>query len=270
MLLKKETANRQQQLANFCRSGYYAPIVGVEAERVKVYRRLVYNLIEGTLSKAYPITRKILSDEEWKDFIYAFHTQYDSKSPYLWSMPKGLWEFSVKVEYAKYLNKPYLDELLCFEWLEIEMDMMLDIDAGPYHEKGDPLDSPVLFNPHHQLHTFTYPVFSRSISDIEKHKSKYHLLLFRNQQNFQVRYIALSPIYVTLVSILQAQSVSARVALEHVGKHFNIVDQTNLLSEGQRLIEMLLEEGAILGYVPTKSTYQSTVQKRRIFHEQNV
>ncbi|SCA63840.1 hypothetical protein SCG7109_BH_00060 [Chlamydiales bacterium SCGC AG-110-M15] len=270
MLLKDDTKNTQSKLANYCRSGYYDPIPGVRPERAKVYRRLVYNLMEGALSSAYPITRQVLTDDEWVDFVQHFLTQHDCQSPHLWCMPKGLWEFAVKEQYAKKLGKPYLEELLCFEWLEIEMDMMPDIDPGPYESDGDPLNSPLLLNPHNQVRTFTYPVFSRSIEDLEKHHSQYHLLLFRHQEHHEVRYVALSPLYATLVSILQNKALSAKVALEHVAKYFNLVDDATLFTEGQHFIEMLIKEGAILGYVSAESTYQSTMKTRRKFHEQNV
>ena len=48
---------------------------GIEDRRMKIYRELLYNNIEGFISSGFPVIREIYSDENWHKMVRDFFCQ---------------------------------------------------------------------------------------------------------------------------------------------------------------------------------------------------
>ncbi|HYG53588.1 MAG TPA: putative DNA-binding domain-containing protein, partial [Flavobacteriales bacterium] len=121
-MLRPETKSIQSKMAAYCREPEFTDAIeGSKPGRLHNYRRLVFNIIEDTLADAYPITRSMMDDEEWIDMVNAFFSKHNCQSTQLWRMPFELVEFVENHEYHTKIGRPYLLELLYFEWLEIEV-----------------------------------------------------------------------------------------------------------------------------------------------------
>ena len=56
------------------------------------------------------------------------------------------------------LGKPFLDDLLYFEWMEIEVHTMPDRPFPDYVKEGNVLEDRLAFNPEYEIIRMDYPV----------------------------------------------------------------------------------------------------------------
>ena len=55
---------------------------GIEDRRMQIYRELLYNNIEGFIADAFPVIRKIYSDENWHEMVRDFLSSHQCQTPY--------------------------------------------------------------------------------------------------------------------------------------------------------------------------------------------
>lgn len=248
--LKPDTKILQSQMAGYCRVPQYdESIEGTRPERLPHYRRLVFNIVEDTLQNAYPITHSLLTEEEWMQLVNDFFSQHDCQSPQLWRMPFELVEYAEQSDYHLKLHKPYLLELLYFEWLELEVYQDEDKPHAEFQSKGDILDTPLVINPDHKLVQLTYPVHKKEYDRMEELKGNYFVLLHRHRNTYSVNFIEFSPFLAIVFSQLANNPMSLRDAVTQVAKANSInVDET-LLNKMALWGDSLMNDTAILGYV---------------------
>ncbi len=145
----------QSSFADYCKTGVYNPIPGVNKKRAEHYRSLVYNVIDDTLQSALPLTFNLLSEEEWNAFVNDFFSRHKCKSTQLWRLPKETHEFVANSNYHLIHKYPFLPELLWLEWLEIELFMMEDTSSS-FSTCGNLANDRLVINPEHHLQYFSY------------------------------------------------------------------------------------------------------------------
>jgi hypothetical protein len=248
MLKSSPTYMAQASLAGYCREGTPRSLPGVREDNLSHYRRLIRNIFDDTLTTAYPITRQLLSDEEWDRLVDDFMRNFSPSSPQVWQMPRELWEYVSDSGHHLTVKYPFLTDLLWFEWLEIELYMMKDIKVLVSH-KGDLKQNKLVLNPEHKIVGFEWPVFLKSPEKIgDDDKGQYFLVMFRHPANKSVRFIHVSPVLVRLIELLSENSKS----LEELIADLSIDLKAAISSEQQSHIEIFLsglfEKGLLLGY----------------------
>lgn len=196
-MLKPDTKSLQSQLGNFVRTNKSKLKGKVREERLHHYRRLVRNIVGGSISSAYPITKKILNESEWEDLIDDFLLNHDSHEPQVWKYPKELIKFFEKTGYHKEtLNKEFLLDLLKFEWMEMEVYAMEDIELNINQNNPKVIseNSIITLNPYNKLEHFTYPVHMKNYKYIDEQEGNYFILCYRKISNLEVRYLSFSPL----------------------------------------------------------------------------
>lgn len=99
---------------------YTAP-ADIEDRRMKIYRELFYNNIEGFISSAFPIIRKLYADTHWHQMVRDFIHRHQSRTPYFLEISE---EFIHYLENERELtnNDPiFLLELARYEWAELAL-----------------------------------------------------------------------------------------------------------------------------------------------------
>lgn len=196
------TTGYQQALASYCRTGEYTPIKGVRSSSVHHYRRLVYNVVDDSLQSAYPLTHNLLEEEEWDNLVQRFFSEHPCQSPQVWYMPKELYEYMMAVQHPLLGKYPFLQELLWFEWLEVELFMMEDRSAE-YRARGNLRLDKLVLNPEHHLAHFQFPVHLQPAHQITTaHQGHYFLVLHRQPESGDVEFTALSPAFVSMLETL--------------------------------------------------------------------
>jgi len=213
-----------------------------------VYRDLVWGGVQDTLSGAYPIAEHLLGADRWKALIERFFAEHPVPSPELWRMPLSLYDFVRETRYGPEHGLPFLEQLILFEWKEIELHMALDPELPPYQEAKElTLDDPPLVNPVMEILPLSYPVFrSRDLEEIAE-EGNYFLLLFRHPEHLDVRFIELSPLYAAVLGVIMSAGGTFRGSLEAVADLSKISVTEAHLEQTKLFVQALLQQQVILG-----------------------
>jgi len=246
MLLSKETKDLQSKLTEYVRTGTLPLIKGAKQDKLHHYRRLVYNIVYNSLSNAYPISKAMLGDEKWKELVDEFFIKHNPQDPQIWSFPFELYEFVLKSDYSKKVNKLYLNDLLFFEWIEMEVYAMEDVEIDNFSNlsKNKSFEGEIILNPYIKLFSFEYPVFNKEEKIDEMKKGNYFVICFRDIETFKVNYLEIDALSMIFLENLYENYANIETVLNFTSETINIkIEFKNVLP----LLEELNNRGIILG-----------------------
>ncbi|NQU87454.1 MAG: putative DNA-binding domain-containing protein [Mariniphaga sp.] len=247
MLLKTETYKIQQSLSEYCRNGKEVNIAGARAERLPHYRRLVYNVIKSALESSFPIAFKYVNENDWEKMGYNFFGSHKCQTAQIWRMPEEFYEFCVEQNYSDKFNIPYLNNLLYFEWLEVDLYMMEDISYPEFIESAYWTENKIAINPEFKLIKLEYPVHNTKPDELKNQKGNYFLLLFREKESGKIQFIELSVLYAFLIENIINQEKNYSEILNNILYVFGINDLNFLHKKTNDFLIDLKEKGFILG-----------------------
>lgn len=240
MALQESTLNAQRALAQFVRTGSEDVVIpDAHPRHVRQYRELVRNVIESSLSSAFPLTEELFSQAQWDTVVDEFIALHNAQSNEIWRLPEEFVSFAREQNYAQRFGYTFLDELLVFEWLEIEVFMMPDADWQPGPMPAAPLAEPLSVNPEHRMGAYHYPLHNTAPLELPNAEpGEYYLLLYRDPHELVVEFMELSPLYVLLLEQLQ-QGNTAEAVLPVAAEIFGISDMATLEAKaGEFLADM--------------------------------
>ncbi len=243
-----ETHQIQLDFASYCKTGEYIPLPGITPNRVHHYRSLVFNVVKNTLEQAYPLTYDILGEEKWEIWIDKFFTLHDPQSPQVWKLPLEFYEWAVAYGMAEESDLVFLNDLLLFEWLEIEVYTMPDIDIPESNKEGDFLADVMVINPEYRLLELSYPVHKIPAKELNQHKGQYFVLAFREPSAKKVEFIDLSIFYVFLLERIMNQGSSLADVLVEAVSAFKLEAEMEINNKVRRFFEQLQSKGFVLGF----------------------
>jgi len=247
MLLKNETYHHQSTLAQYFRNGKEVSIKGTKSGRLPHYRRLVFNVIKDALETTYPISFKYIEKNIWEEMVYNFFSIHKCSDPQVWRMPKEFYQFCKSNDYAEIYAIPFLNDLLWFEWLEVELYMMEDIEYPEYKSSKNWLTKKVAVNPEHRLIKLEYPVHLEKPFDTIKKKGDYFLLLHREKESGRIQFMNLSVLFAFLIENISKSEKTVEQILNDILFIFGINDLVLLQNEAYRFLEDLKSKGFVLG-----------------------
>jgi hypothetical protein len=204
----------QSSLVNYCRTGEYTPIPGVREKNVGRYRQLIFNVVNGSLQSAYPLTYNLLDEDEWHKLAHTFFSSHRCQSPMVWEMPKELYEFAVETNHPLIKKYPFLLDLLLFEWKEVEVYMMEDIEPHPFTPEKL-FGACYVLNPEIRVLSLEYPVHLKNAKDItEADKGHYFVSLHREPETGKVLFTNIQYPHVQVIEKLAQDPVSFEKLLE--------------------------------------------------------
>lgn len=213
----KHSQWQQSALAQYCRTDVLPAQTRVAADRAQHYRRLVYNVIDDGLQSAYPLTRQLLSEEEWDAVVLEFHANHACQSAQVWRMPREWMLYLQEKAHPLLQQYPQLGDLLAFEWAEIELYMQEDL-AAPAAEAGA-----LVLNPEYRLLPLRYPVHLLSPAEIEPdHAGNYFVWLHRHPQTGKVYFTDVSAPIAQWLLLLAEGKHSAESALATLCQQYHI------------------------------------------------
>lgn len=248
-MLLNETIDIQNRVARYCKTGIEEDIPGVTKNRLHNYRRLIYNIVDDTMSTAFPITKEWLNSNEWDMLVSDFLANHPAQTPQVWKLPSEFYSFVKRNSYAERFNKEALNDLLFIEWVEIEVHTTPDITVSGYKRDGDLLGDKLVLNPHFRLIQLAYPVHNYHAAEASKNRGNWYLLIYRNQVTNAVHFMQLSQLYVFIIEQLTDNPLSVDDFVPLINIAFGIDDESTLLDNLKPFVESLVAKTVILGYL---------------------
>lgn len=251
MLLHKNTSEIQSSLSNYCRTGTETELPGTTPGRLHQYRRLVYNVIEDTLAGAFPITRDFLTNDEWHEMVHYFFSNHSCKNNSVWKMPYEFYEFYSESAFHLITKYPFIPDLLYFEWLEIEVHTMPDVELKKYIAEGNPDNDIVYFNPEHKLVKLSYPVHELPPSQLtdDSLKGDYFLLVYRHQDSGDVEFFGLSALFAFIIASAGEEQASIKDLIQKAFQVFGVELNKESYAQAFDFFRVLVDKKFILGYL---------------------
>lgn len=247
--LDKETYSQQAKLALYCRDGIQPDgLININKENLFHYRRLVFNIISDILETAYPITYSFLDRKIWEDTVFTFFVEHKCQTTQVWRLPFEFYGYCVENKLQEKLGIEFLNDLLYFEWLEMEVHTMEDIGYPALQkDEGDWMAEVIALNPEHKLIPLAYPVHTTAPGQelIDK-KGNYFLLIYRERESGNVQFIDLSMFYVYILENIKNGALLKDILVE-ANSMFQINDIKLLKERSLEFISDLRKRKFILG-----------------------
>ena len=133
------------------------PPPGVEERRLKIYRDLIYNNIEGFISGGFPVLRSLYNDDDWHGLVRLFIDQHRCHTPYFLEISQEFLKFLMENFQPRPCDPPFITELAHYEWVELALDVAEEQLPEP-QVVARPLDGVPHLSPLAWVLSYTYPV----------------------------------------------------------------------------------------------------------------
>lgn len=155
---------------------------------LKVYRDLVKTRIEEVLSSSFPLFKRFVGDL-FEDLVSEF-ISFPHRSPFLTDLTGEFVEFFRSKEMPLKRKLPFLEDVLLYEWFESLLVNAPEEGTSTFSWEGR-----YRLSSSSRLVRFRYPVHradSMELEELLKKEGSYHLLLFRDPEDFLVRQVELT------------------------------------------------------------------------------
>ena len=254
MKLNKYTEAQQSNFSSFCKNGVLNPIDGLTPGRIKHYKRLISGVMDDNLRSAFPLTENLLKNDEWDNLVNDFVANHNSQTPIIWQMPFEFLEFINSSRLDVKIKYPHLTDLLLFEWKEIEIYMMEDLNTDmegllpTFNET-----SRIIINNEYDILQLKYPVHQKSAKEILKEDAgSYFVLIYRF--NDKVRFFDISAMLAWFIKQIDDKNYSAKQFLELTSK-LNLEVASDIIKANiKTFIQAMHGKGFVLGFINKEGT----------------
>jgi uncharacterized protein len=225
---------------------------GIEARRMKIYRELFYNNVEGFLASAFPVLRRITPDARWHAMARDFFSRHRSHQPLF---------HGIAEEFLKYLehergkvrgDPPFLRELAHYEWVELALALAaepgLAVDAA-----GDLLDGVPAASKLAWLLSYEFPVH-RIGPDFQPRKpgeGPTHLVVYRTSDD-EVKFMEANAVTARLLQLIAPGRATGRQVLKRIAREMKHPHPETVIGQGAAILASLRQRGIILGTKPRR------------------
>jgi hypothetical protein len=216
---------QQHRLAAHVRDPAQAPPPDLDERRLQVYRDLFFNGLQGLLAGHFPVIRKILGTERWRDLVRAFYREHRSTTPLFPEVPRA----------------------------ELALDFSEADPANvPHDPDGDLLDGVPVPSPLAWALAYAWPVHRLSPTYLPDTAPPLPtcLLLHRGALG-RVRFDEINALTFRLLQRLaDGPPASGRSHLRALAAEAGADDADALVADGAAMLRKLRAEGVLLGSAP--------------------
>ncbi|WP_440683149.1 HvfC family RiPP maturation protein [Cysteiniphilum halobium] len=224
------TCNLRQQDAS-------RDIPNISQEQMAIYQSLIYNNINNTLKRTFPVSVSILSKAQWRTLTLGFLADYGSESPYFYDLPK---QFVNYLNTLKVLPLPFLYELMHYEWIELDVELSID------RERQNLSDNYITNNSTRVL-VYRYPVHQISKDFIPEQPpvNPTFLVVYRNSA-FKVLFMEVNLLSAHLLELLITEPQSIDQAITTAAHNLSLPVSEDLLQSGRALCQSYIEKNILI------------------------
>lgn len=223
----------------------HAPPPGLEDRRLRIYRELFFNNIQGLLASGFPVIAETLGETRWTALVRAFYAEHRAQTPLF---------ARIAAEFVAYLEQraddaglpPWLPELAHYEW--VEQALFVSDAQPPAHDAyGDLLAGVPVLSPLALPLAYLWPVadIGPSFAPTSPPSEPTTLLVHRDADH-QVHFARIAPLAYRLLASLQAAPWTGREHLAALAAETG-ADPAAFIAQGLPLLQQLHAQGVVLG-----------------------
>lgn len=241
---------KQWEFTAYIRDPEHQPLPrGVQPERMRVYKELIYNNLNRTLKTGFPVLNQVLSEHKWHLLVREYLIQYRSPQPYFHQIPETFVTFLQ--ERGLNQDEPgFLLELTHYEWVELALSIAEDPPESIWQAKqGDFLKNRILISPLAWAFQYQYPVhqISPQFQPESAPEQPTYLVIYRDQNN-QVNFMEINAVTARLIDYIKQQpQLTGQVILEDIAEECRHPKPQQVIDGGKDILQQLLEQGIVLG-----------------------
>lgn len=212
----------------------------VDAKRMAVYEKAVFNNIAESVSVCFPVCQAVFGKQVWDKILHEFVANFAAASPIFREIPEQFLQFLS----AQKSLPAYLQPLAHYEWAELAVSH-LPSNSSALSKHTDLLKQKPVLAPH-MLLEYDFAVHQISAKFKPKKPEKTQLLVYRNAK-FEVKFIALNPITYQLLKLIDENELTGEQALMRIAEHMQHPDANALIQFGAEILSGLAKQEAIIG-----------------------
>ena len=245
----------QYRFAAHLRDPEHAPAPeGLEDRRLRIYRELFYNNVEGLIASNFPVVRTLLDDDRWHALVRGFFAEHQSHTPLFTEIGREFIRYLEAREQQAAQNDqhdpPFLRELAHYEWVELALAIdEARIEDLPHDADGDLLAGIPLPSPLAWPLVYRYPVH-RIRPDFQPDAAPEQptcLIVVRHRDE-QVAFIESDPATIQVLELMKANPAwTGLECLSAVAEMFPPEAREQVLGAGAAMLDALRARDVILG-----------------------
>jgi len=186
----------------------------VERRNMAVYHELFYNNIEGFVSTAFPVLRKLTADDVWHEMVKDFMARHRSKTPLFHKIAQEFLAYLDNERNVK-ADPVFINELAHYEWVELALSVSdAEVDGVNVSQTPDPLNEIYTLSPLARILMYQYPVhqISPDFQPQQPNEIPVFLLVYRNNED-RVSFLELNPVSACLIDLINEGKTGQEAAI---------------------------------------------------------
>ena len=260
---RPEFVRRQYAFAAHIRDPAHQPCPDdVEARRMKIYRELFYNNVQGFMANTYPVLRSIIADDRWHAMIRDYYARHQSHTPLFPEMPREFLKYLEHEREVDPADPPFLLELAHYEWVELALstlDETIEDDAftaAPSVDAlltGVPVASPLawVLSYHFPVHLIGPDFQPQAPGD-----QATYLIVYRDAAD-SIRFVETNPVTARLLQLIidnsEGEGKNGKALLTQIATELNHAKPEVVIEGGRAILKDFLERTVVLGIRPDAS-----------------
>ena len=222
----------------------------------RIYAKLLYSKIEGSLDNCFPISCELLGTKRWTQLIQSFIKNHRCKSPLYREIPDEFIDYLMNEQTALVLPE-FIVELAHYEWMELVLETIKPSHStATFSIKGNFLTTIPVLNPVLHLLHYNYPVQEISASDpywknwssrIDPYPQKAFILAGLRDSDDRIHFIELNTVTARLIELLQQDLSTGEQALLELAAEMHYGDHETILPFGIEILQQLNDQKIIIG-----------------------
>ena len=222
----------------------------IEDRRMKIYRELFYKNIEGFISSAFPVLRKLYSDTDWHQMVRDFIHRHQSQTPYFLEISEEFLAYLESERETQLCDPVFALQLARYEWAELalfvaEQDTPVDAVAAN-HSLVDhiPVLSPLAWSM-----VFDYPVHQvgEGFKPQQPSEQPVCLVVYRNRQD-KVAFLEANPVTARFLELCEGNTNRlGRDLLQQIAHELQHPDPSVVIKAGAEILAQLRQLDIIYG-----------------------
>jgi len=226
---------------------------GIPAERLSVYRELIFNGFDSHLSTNFPVLRAICSDSQWSALVRGFLVRHRARTPLFTEIGLEFLDYLQHERTPAENDWPFLLELAHYEYAELAVAIS-DAETPAHDPNGDLLAGhPVVAASSWNL-SYRYPVHRISPDFLPQAEgdNPTHLVVYRDRQD-EVHFLEINAVTQRLLTLLQENPRQTGLEiLQTIAAELGHARPDSVIEAGTRLLHELKERNVILGSQGTR------------------